>query len=143
MKLILIFEMLLFFSTAMFACNTQNQKNNQSTSTDSLINTSGRNEDSAFQKGAHLIATNDCLTCHKVDSSGFGPSYNEISAKYSFEEGNIENLAHSITHGSKGAYGPREMPAHSTINYDDAYAMAQYILSLEHVPSIHPNQNAK
>jgi len=139
MKWLMIFGSL-FLIVLVPACGTQSKKNNNSTSTDSIVNYSGRNVDSPFQEGAHLIAVNDCLTCHKLDSSSFGPSYNQISEKYPYGEGNIENLAHSIIHGSKGIYGSRAMTPHPNVSWQDAKAMATYILSLKHEPNKYPHQ---
>jgi cytochrome c len=136
MKWLLIFASL-FFIVLMPACETQSKKSNKPTPTDSLVNYSGRNVDSPFQEGAHLIAVNDCLTCHKLDSANFGPSYNQISEKYTFGEGNIENLSHSIIHGSKGLYGLRAMTPHPNVSWQDAKVMATYILALKHEPNKH------
>jgi cytochrome c len=116
------------------ACNTQTEKSKAPTPTDSLINTAGGVADPAYQAGARLVARNDCLTCHMLDKKSIGPSYYQISQKYPFDTGVVENLAHSIIHGSKGLYGSNEMPGHPTLNYNDAKAMATYILSLKHVP---------
>jgi len=120
-----------FFLILMFACNTQT-KQTGSTPTDSLINTAGGIADSSYASGARLIAGNDCLTCHMLDKKSMGPSYYQISAKYPFDTGVVENLAHSIIHGSTGLYGDKAMTPHPNISYRDAKAMAAYILSLKH-----------
>lgn len=112
------------------AC-TSKQKQTNTTGTDSLVNAPGSIADSAFSEGARLIAANDCLTCHKVDEKSVGPSYSEISARYGFNEGNIENLAYSIIHGSKGLWGNQAMTPHQNLSYNDAKEMARYILSLK------------
>jgi len=131
------FAIILF--AAAVACNTKPKSTHQTTATDSLINSAGGIADSVYAHGARLIAENDCLTCHKINEKSFGPSYNEISSRYPFSEGTIENLAHSIMHGSKGLWGTNAMTPHSNLKYEDAKAMAQYILSLKHTSTTHPN----
>lgn len=116
------------------AC-TSKQKQSNTTGTDSLVNAPGSTADSAFSEGARLIAANDCLTCHKMDEKSICPSYNEISAQYQFKEGNIENLAYSIIHGSKGLWGNQAMTPHPNVSYNDAKEMTRYILSLKMRPS--------
>lgn len=134
------FVYMLFCIVLLLACNNQNKPVKKEASTDSLVNMGAGYPDSSYQKGARLIAANDCLTCHNVDQKSVGPSYNEISERYENNEGNVENLAHSIIHGSKGYWGGNTMTPHSNISNDDAKVMARYILSLKHVPSTHPNK---
>src|SRR4051812_5403092 len=121
-----------FFVVIAISCNTQSKENTRDTPTDSLINTAGGIADSPYANGARLIAGNDCLTCHTLDKKSLGPSYDQISAKYPFDTGVVENLAHSIIHGSKGLYGDKAMTPHPNVSYRDAKAMATYILSLKH-----------
>ena len=136
MKWMYIF--LSFFLIITFACKQSKQKG--STPTDSLINTAGGIADPSYANGARLIAGNDCLTCHTLDKKSIGPSYDQISAKYPFDTGVVENLAHSIIHGSKGIYGSREMIPHPNVSWQDAKAMATYILSLKHEPNKYAHQ---
>jgi cytochrome c len=118
--------------TIIFGCNSNNEKySNSTSSTDSLINSAGNIADSNYREGARLIAANDCFTCHRVEQKIVGPSYREVAAKYHFNEGNVENLSHSIVYGSKGLWGNKEMTAHSTLDPKDAKEMARYILSLD------------
>ena len=94
-------------------------------------NSGFKNVDSAENiDGGHLIASNDCLTCHKVDEQSVGPSYKAIAAKYELNQGNIENLANKIIKGGKGLWGDAEMTPHLNLPYPQANEMARYILSL-------------
>jgi cytochrome c len=136
MKYTIVFISLLFLFLP--SCNNQNKQS--ASTTDSLINTAGGNADSAYQKGARLIAANDCLTCHQVNKKSVGPSYYQISQKYHNSEGNAENLANSIVHGSQGLWGNTAMTPHPNITFADAKEIAKYILSLKNVPSTHPNK---
>jgi cytochrome c len=138
MKSLIVFAGL--FILLITACNTQT-KQSPTTKTDSLVNNQAEMADSPYLAGARLIAANDCLTCHKLDQKSIGPSYYTISEKYPFDTGVVENLAHSIIHGSQGLYGPTAMTPHPNITYIDAKAMAAYILSTKKEPSTHPNKN--
>lgn len=126
MKFFFVFALALLLSE----CNTPEKRTAASTATDSLINNPGSEADSAYAGGARLIAENDCLTCHRIDSQNIGPAYDSIAMRYQFIEGNVENLAHSIIHGSKGLWGNKEMTPHPNLSYNDAKEMARYILSL-------------
>lgn len=99
--------------------------------TAAIINAGGTSVDSAENiTGNHLIASNDCLTCHKVDEQSVGPSYRAIAAKYELNQGNIENLANKIIKGGKGLWGNAEMTPHPGLPHAQANEMARYILSL-------------
>jgi cytochrome c len=113
------------------SCGNQSNENTHATATDSLVNTGKGEAGSRYARGAKLVAANDCLTCHKLDQKSVGPSYYEVSQKYPFDSGVVENLAHSIINGSKGLYGPAAMTPHPDVSFQDAKAMASYILSLK------------
>ena len=99
--------------------------------TQNIINTGGTSVDSAENiAGNNLIASNDCLTCHKADEQSVGPSFRAIAAKYELNQGNIENLAHKIIKGGKGLWGNAEMTPHANLPNAQANEMARYILSL-------------
>jgi len=118
------------------ACNTHPETNKKkypdsTNATDSLINSAGNYADTNYREGARLIASNDCLTCHRIEEKINGPSYREVAVKYGMNEGNVDNLAHAIIHGSKGLWGKKEMTPHPTLSVDEARKMARYILSLD------------
>lgn len=123
------------FCMLIFACNsneaTKKKYTDTTSATDSIINSAGNTADSNYREGARLIAANDCFTCHRIEQKIVGPSYREVAAKYHFNEGNVENISHSIIHGSKGLWGDKEMTAHSNIDIKDAEKMVRYILSLD------------
>jgi cytochrome c len=118
------------------ACNTHSETNKKkypdsTNATDSLINSGGNYADSNYREGARLIASNDCLTCHRIEERINGPSYREVAARYGMNEGNVNNLAYSVIHGSKGLWGNHEMAPHPNISVDEARKMVRYILSLD------------
>lgn len=118
-----------------FSCDTRPKENSKftpaTTATDSIINSGGKTVDENFREGARLIAANDCFTCHRIEEKTLGPSYRQVAARYHYNEGNVENLAHSIMYGAKGLWGDQQMTPHPDLEKRDAMAMARYILSLD------------
>ncbi|MFD2998890.1 c-type cytochrome [Pontibacter toksunensis] len=84
-----------------------------------------------YDKGKNLIATSDCLACHKVDQKLVGPAYQEVAAKYEFNDKNIDYLAGKIIEGGAGVWGQIPMSPHPDLSRDNAKEMAKYILSLK------------
>lgn len=100
--------------------------------TDSLINSGGLNATGPYAKGANLLATNDCITCHKVRDTMYGPSFQQIAEKYGFNAGNVDKLSDGIIHGSAGIWGTeRRMAAHPNLSKPDAEEMVRYILHID------------
>jgi cytochrome c len=105
--------------------------------TQAIINTGGTSVDSAKNiSGANLIASNDCLTCHKIDEKSFGPSYKQIADKYELNEGNLENLSDRIIKGGKGLWGQNAMTPHTALSEQQAEEMVRYILLLRDSTSL-------
>jgi len=84
--------------------------------------------DPAYQKGQALVASNDCLTCHQVNTSGVGPAYTDVANKYDNTDANVDMLAQKIINGGSGHWGTTPMAAHPSLSQDDAKAIARYIL---------------
>lgn len=118
-----IFAILTICSIIM-ACSN-NSENSSSTDTD--VNTAAS---AGSATGEELIAKNDCLTCHKVDTKLIGPSYQEVAAKYTATDANINMLADKIVQGGAGNWGEIPMTPHPTVSTDDAKEMVKYILAL-------------
>jgi cytochrome c len=81
--------------------------------------------------GGKLIAKNDCLTCHKIDTKVIGPSYADVAAKYPATEANIDTLANKVIKGGSGHWGAIAMAGHPALSEADAKTMVTYILSLK------------
>ncbi|MFE3848481.1 c-type cytochrome [Flavobacterium sp. LB3P45] len=81
--------------------------------------------------GEKLIATSDCVGCHKLDKKLIGPSYLDIAKKYAATEKNINYLSGKIIKGGAGVWGTIPMAAHASLKKVDAKTMATYILSLK------------
>lgn len=86
---------------------------------------------SSSAKGAQLIASSDCLSCHKEKGNLVGPAYNAVAAKYPNTEANVEMLAGKIITGGSGNWGDIPMTAHPALSKSDAIEMAKYILTLK------------
>lgn len=81
--------------------------------------------------GKALIASSDCLTCHKEDAKVIGPSYQEVAAKYENNADNVKLLTEKIIKGGSGVWGQIPMSGHPNLSQTDADAMVKYILSLK------------
>jgi len=81
------------------------------------------------ERGLTLINASDCRTCHIDSKKLIGPSYKEVSEKYTDED--IDAIADRIIKGSTGIWGKLPMAPHSDINKNQAKAMAMYIMNLK------------
>ena len=125
-----------------FACNNAADKSGAASSADSASKVEAPAADSGvppgltreeYDKAISLIATSDCLTCHKVEEKVTGPSYKEVSQKYEATDANIELLAGKIIKGGTGVWGQVPMTPHDSLSVDDAKTMVKYILALKNV----------
>jgi cytochrome c len=99
---------------------------------DSSVNNIGtEHTGGAPTKGAQLIASQDCLGCHKEQDKLVGPAYKDVAKKYSNNDKDINYLANKIISGGKGVWGDVAMTPHPSLAVNDAKEMAKYILSLK------------
>jgi cytochrome c len=84
-----------------------------------------------YEKGLALIASNDCLTCHKIDEKLTGPAYRDVANKYENTDANIKMLADKIIKGGSGVWGDAAMTQHPGLAEEDAEQMVKYILLLK------------
>ena len=82
-------------------------------------------------KGAQLIASSDCLGCHKEQDKLVGPAYKDVAKKYTNTDKNIDYLANKVITGGKGVWGDVPMTPHPNLALNDAKEMVKYILSLK------------
>lgn len=112
--------------------NTESMQDNSVAVNQTAPDTLGSGSATSTQtKGEQLIASSDCLTCHKVESKIVGPSYTEVANKYEASDENIEMLAGKIINGGSGSWGEIPMAPHPALSVDDAKEMVKYILSLK------------
>jgi len=110
-----------------------NNASNSSANADSSASASAANDISTnpdYQKGVQLIATNDCLTCHKVDEKLTGPPYRDVANKYENTDANVKMLAEKVIKGGSGNWGTVPMTPHAALSEADAEQMVKYILLL-------------
>lgn len=132
MRSLLIFLVNAFFMIVVcIGCNNQNNTKNADSRTDEIINSSGESAEKQYEKGARLLAKNDCFTCHSIDKKIVGPAYVDIAAKYHNDQKYADYLSISVVKGSKGIYGDQVMTPHANVPYDDIREMLKYILSLK------------
>lgn len=85
----------------------------------------------ASSKGAQLLATSDCLGCHKEQEKLVGPAYKDVAQKYTSSDKDIDYLANKIITGGSGVWGEVPMSAHPNLALNDAKEMVKYILTLK------------
>lgn len=79
--------------------------------------------------GYALISSSDCMSCHKDNGNFVGPSYAEISSKYTQEDAAL--LASKIIEGGVGVWGQVPMQAHPQLSKEQALQMVEYIMSVK------------
>jgi cytochrome c len=84
---------------------------------------------SSSSKGAQLIASSDCLSCHKEKEKLIGPAYADVAKKYTDKD--IDMLADKVIKGGAGHWGDVPMTAHPSLSQDDAKEMVKYVLTLK------------
>lgn len=136
LKKLLVFSMV---AVTCYACNNSNDAATKKV-VDSTIATDDKAKPAAadlsknpdYQKGIALVASNDCLTCHKIDEASTGPAYRDVAAKYAgADDAQISALADKIIKGGSGNWGSVPMTAHDGLSKDDAKAMVKYVLLLK------------
>lgn len=85
--------------------------------------------------GLNLINTNDCKSCHTIDTKSIGPSYLDVAQKYKGDARAVERLADKVINGGVGVWGEHAMSAHPQLSQQDAQTMVRYILSLSEQPT--------
>jgi cytochrome c len=114
------------------ACSNNANENANADSTTSSSTTSepdiSANPD--YQKGLALVASSDCLTCHKISEKLTGPPYDSVANRYANTEENVKMLAEKIIKGGSGTWGTIAMTPHPAVSQADAEQMVKYILLL-------------
>ena len=75
-----------------------------------------------------LVGMRGCPYCHDMRRKLLGPSFYEISKRYS--ENDIDKLVESILKGSKGKWGEYEMPPQK-VSEEEARIIAEWIINLK------------
>jgi len=110
-----------------------NQTGNNPPANDSFANSvpsGAANTGTSTSRGASLIASHNCKTCHNIEGKNIGPSYQMIADKYGNNDAMVDELSLKIIKGGSGRWGQVVMPPHDNVSTQDAQEMARYILSL-------------
>ncbi|QHF47969.1 cytochrome C [Pseudomonas sp. S35] len=75
-----------------------------------------------------LVQKNACIACHQSATRVVGPSWKEITEKYSDGKVTAEQLAASIKGGSSGRWGVMPMPPQAQVSDADLTVIAQWLL---------------
>ena len=78
-----------------------------------------------------LVVKKNCLACHYVDKRKYGPSFQQVAAKYADQKNAAEVLAKKIRRGGTGVWGEDVMPAQPQVSAAEARALAAYVLSVK------------
>lgn len=78
-----------------------------------------------------LVVKKNCLACHYVDKRKYGPSFQQVAAKYADQKGAADVLAKKIRRGGTGVWGADVMPPQPQVTAAEARALAAYVLSLK------------
>ena len=78
-----------------------------------------------------LALKKNCAACHYVDKRKYGPSFQEVAAKYADQKIAAELLAKKIRRGGTGVWGIDVMPPQPQVSATEARALATYVLSLK------------
>lgn len=81
-------------------------------------------------EGRNLIDNSDCKSCHDMNKTSIGPSYQQVAERYYGKEGAVEMLAKKIIDGGSGNWGHSMMAAHPQHSMEETTKMVNYILSL-------------
>ncbi|MGI4730113.1 MAG: c-type cytochrome [Janthinobacterium lividum] len=109
----------------------QTAKSAETTSNTNASSTGTTALSDASSKGAQLIASSDCLGCHKEQEKLVGPAYKDVAAKYASNDENIDKLAKKVIAGGSGVWGEVPMTPHPNLALGDAKEMVKYILSIK------------
>lgn len=78
-----------------------------------------------------LLQRNNCTACHLVDKRRYGPTMNEVAARYAGDPAAASKLATKIKAGGSGVWGEDIMPPQPLIREPDLKAMVELILALK------------
>lgn len=130
------------------ACSNNNSAKNSTSDSSTAANQSAKSQETnadtnvnkigtassgpvSSSKGAQLLASSDCLGCHKEQEKLVGPAYKDVAKKYSNNDKDVNYLANKIITGGKGVWGDVPMTPHPNLALNDAKEMVKYILSLK------------
>ena len=89
----------------------------------------GGDKSSGNVNDLHAMMASNCMNCHAFNSKLIGPSYMDISKKYSSE--NVPLLVKRVKEGSKGVWSDIVMPTHPELSDEEINKMVKWILNFK------------
>lgn len=81
--------------------------------------------------GEQLYKKNDCVTCHAIDHTLVGPSYEAVAKKYAGQKGAVDMLVKAVKDGHVGTWGQVPMPPHPNLSDQTITTIVEWILTLK------------
>ncbi len=75
-----------------------------------------------------ILDANGCTGCHAADTRVVGPSFREITAKYSSDASTAGRLSSKIREGGQGTWGAVPMPPNPNVSDADLAAIVGWLL---------------
>lgn len=75
-----------------------------------------------------LALQQGCMGCHALNEKLVGPSFAEVTKRYSGKPAAAESVAKNILAGSKGAWDAMTMPPQPQLSAQQADALARWLL---------------
>jgi cytochrome c len=82
------------------------------------------------QDGVDLAKRDGCTVCHSTDAKMVGPPFKAVAEKYKGDPAAIDKLVSSIRKGSQGKWGSVPMPPNTSVNDEQAQALARWVMAL-------------
>jgi len=70
--------------------------------------------------GLSIIKASNCMNCHAFKTKLIGPSFYDITHRYTLVSKTEDTLVNHILNGSKGRWGNVQMPSNNKLNDDEA-----------------------
>lgn len=92
---------------------------------------SAEDDAAMIAKGAQLVATKQCKTCHGIDQKILGPAFKDVAMYYRTKAGAEKHLNNKIANGGSGVWGDQAMPPQYHVSKEEIARMVKYIMSLK------------
>ncbi|MDR0770781.1 MAG: c-type cytochrome [Burkholderiales bacterium] len=83
------------------------------------------------ESGEALTQKYRCVSCHKENKAGMGPSFKEVAKKYAKDAAAPERMAERVKKGSRNVWGPAPMPPNSSVPDEDIKTLIEYVMSFK------------
>lgn len=103
---------------------------------DKASTTMGHQQGQASISGKSLMLSLDCKSCHKEAEKSIGPSFTDVSKKYSKDPNVNSYLTDKIIKGGSGVWGDVSMAAHPNLSHGDAQQIISWIMTLSNKAAI-------